>query len=64
MSQYDDPADIKKHVLKPKFNDPAFAAIVAIARLNHMRPTTLVHDVMLKFISDHEQQLSENARVA
>jgi hypothetical protein len=61
---YDDPAHIKKHPVKPKFNDAAYAAIVAIARLNNLQPTTFVHDLVMSYLKDREQKGSDEARVA
>lgn len=61
---YDDPAEIKKHPLKPKFNDAAYAAIVALARLNGLQPTTFVHDLVMNYIEAGEKKNSEQPRVA
>jgi hypothetical protein len=64
IAMYADPSDIKRNVIKPKFNDRYYAVVVALARLNNRPPATLVHDLVIAYIESAEKQANGEANAA
>jgi hypothetical protein len=64
MDMYDDPAHIRAHEVKVRFNDDELALVDALAKFNRRQRAAFIRELLLATIDRFEREITEQHKAA